>query len=171
MTKNELQTIRLWNPLFPKTYERDRDGHVASYPTKLSTVEIVPYLEKILATIDKQRIKEEGDRGLAVYLGDEILQRKIFSIHPSVEEWDGRLWGITEVQIYQALEKEEQEELIRELETQLSDGWGEEMEQCPIATPEGELYLSFWSSDGTFFIKPEDEMLREFSENAEIGLK
>lgn len=54
------------NPLFPKIYERVRDGHVASYPTDLSTAEIVPYLEKILATIDKQRAQEEGERGLAI---------------------------------------------------------------------------------------------------------
>jgi hypothetical protein len=48
MVKRELQTFRLWNPLFPKTYERDEDGHVAKYPTDLSAAEIVPYLEKIL---------------------------------------------------------------------------------------------------------------------------
>lgn len=166
--QSEFQIIRLWNPLFPKTYERDSFGHVASYPTNLSSEEIVPYLEKILEAIDMQKSPEEGDRGLAVYLDDGPLQKKVYSITPSVEEWDGRLWGITEVLSYGELAEDEYDTLTKMLEGQMSDGWGEQLEQQPIATPEGELYLSFWSLGGDFFMKPEAEMIRELSENTEF---
>jgi hypothetical protein len=35
-------------------------------------------------------------RGLAVYLDDD-LSRKVYSINPYVDEWNGELWGVTEV--------------------------------------------------------------------------
>lgn len=52
--KNELQTLRLFSPLFPHIYRKN----------------------------------EWGERGLAVYLDDD-LSRKVYSINPTVEEWNG----------------------------------------------------------------------------------
>lgn len=171
MHKKELQTIRLWNPLFPKTYERDHDGHVANYPTSLSASEIVSYQEKILAAIDQLKHPDEGERGLAIYLDPEVLAEKVYSIHPSVEEWDNQLWGITEIQTHDSLDEEEYRYLVEMLEGQFADGWGEKLEQRPIVIPEGELYLSFWTLGDGFFIKLEEEMLRELSESTGLSIK
>jgi hypothetical protein len=104
-------------------------------------------------------------------LEDGILQKKVVSIHPSIEEWDDRLWGVTEVQIHETRDEVEYHRLVEFLQLQLSNGWGEVLEQRPITTPEGEFYLSFWTFGSRFFIKPEEEMLREMSEISEIGMK
>ncbi len=108
---------------------------------------------KILALIQKEKLPSEGQRGLA-----DDLSRKVHSINPSVEEWNGELWGVTEVQTHGTLSPPELAELEEWLSGQFSDGWGEELEQREIKVDDGELYVSFWGSSDRFFIKPEDEL-------------
>lgn len=115
------------------------------------------YEDKILALIQKEKLPSEGKRGLAVYLDDD-LSRKVYSINPSVEEWNGELWGVTEVKTHGTLSPSELAELTEWLSSQFSDGWGEGLEQREIKVEDGELYLSFWDSSDHFFIKPEDEL-------------
>lgn len=67
-----LQTIRLWNPLFPQIYKRDGNGKIAAEPIESSSSEM-----------------------------DEDLSEKVYRITPSVEACAGQLWGVTEVQLYQ----------------------------------------------------------------------
>ena len=85
--------------------------------------EIVEYQEEILAAIEREKLSNEGERGLAVYLDNDVLKEKVYSINPAVEEWDGKLWGITEVQSYGELTQAELDEVISELTGQFSDGW------------------------------------------------
>jgi hypothetical protein len=75
-----------------------------------------------------------------------------------VEEWNGELWGVTEVQAHGELSPSELAELTDWLSGQFSDGWGEGLEQREIEVYGGELYVSFWDSSNRFFIKPEDEL-------------
>lgn len=82
----------------------------------------------------------------------------MYSINPSVEEWNGELWGVTEVQTHGLLYPSELAEFTEWLSSQFSDGWGEGLEQREIKVEDGELYLSFWDSSDRFFIKPEDEL-------------
>lgn len=82
----------------------------------------------------------------------------MYSINPSVEEWNGELWGVTEVQTHGALSVSKLAELTEWLSSQFSDGWGEGLEQREIKVEDGELSLSFWDSSDRFFIKPEDEL-------------
>lgn len=123
----------------------------------LTASEVLEYEDEILALIQKERLPSEGDRGLAVYLDDD-LSRKVYSINPSVEEWNGELWGVTEVQAHGELSPSELAELTDWLSGQFSDGWGEGLEQREIEVYDGELYVSFWDSSNRFFIKPEDEL-------------
>lgn len=81
------------------------------------------YQEEILAAIEREKLSNEGERGLAVYLDNDVLKEKVYSINPAVEEWDGKLWGITEVQSYGELTQAELDEVISELTGQFSDGW------------------------------------------------
>lgn len=111
----------------------------------------------ILDRIEKEKLPDEGERGLAVYL-DDGLNQKVHSINPSVEEWNGELWGVTEVQTNGELTPAEYAELTDWLTGQFSDGWGEGFEQREIKVDEGELCISFWDASDRFFIKPEDEM-------------
>jgi hypothetical protein len=142
MEKQELQTLRLWNPLFPKIYRKNEWGDTQNEPEDMDANEIVKYQEKIPAAIEREKLPNEGECGLAVDLDNDALKEKVHSINPSVEEWDGKLWGVTEVQSYGELTQAELDEVISELTGQFSDGWGEGFEQRPIDTPDGELYNS-----------------------------
>ncbi len=155
--KNELQTLRLFSPLFPHIYRKNEWGDLDDYREDLTAGEILEYEDKILALIQKEKLPNEGERGLAVYLDDD-LSRKVHSINPTVEEWNGELWGVTEVQTHGTLSASELAELTEWLSSQFSDGWGEGLEQREIKVEDGELYLSFWDSSDRFFIKPEDEL-------------
>jgi hypothetical protein len=155
--KHELTTVRLWNPLFPHIYLRNEWGDVENDSVDLTAREIIEYEDKILDLIEKEKLSDEGERGLAVYLDDD-LSRKIHSINPSVEEWNGELWSVTEVQTYGDLSPSDLSELTDWLSGQFSDGWGEGLEQREIRVDDGELCVSFWDSSDRFFIKPEDEL-------------
>ena len=155
--KNELQSLRLFSPLFPHIYRKNEWGDLDDYREDLSAGELLEYEDEILAHIQKEKLPDEGERGLAVYLDDDLSQ-KVYSINPSVEEWNGELWGVTEVQTHGSLSAPELVELTEWLSSQFSDGWGEGLEQREIKIDDGELYLSFWDSSDRFFIKPEDEL-------------
>ena len=100
--KNELQTLRLFSLLFPHIYRENEWGNLDDYREDLSAGEVLEYEDEILALIQKEKLSSEGERGLAVYLDDD-LSRKVYSINPSVEEWNGELWGVTEVQTHGTL--------------------------------------------------------------------
>jgi hypothetical protein len=155
--KNELQTLRLFSPLFPHIYRKNEWGDLDDYREDLTAGEVLEYEDKILALIQKEKLPSEGERGLAVYLDDD-LSRKVYSINPTVEEWNDELWGVTEVQTHGTLFSSELAQLTEWLSSQFSDGWGEGFEQREIKVDGGELYLSFWDSSDHFFIKPEDEL-------------
>ena len=156
--KNELQTMRLFSPLFPHIYRRNEWGDYENELEDLTASEILEYEDDILALIEKEKLPDEGKRGLAVYLSDTFLRDTVESIHPSVEEWNGELWGVTEVQIHGKLPPAAYAELTEWLSGQFSDGWGEGLEQREIKVDDGELFVSFWDASDRFFIKPEDEM-------------
>ncbi len=155
--KNPMRIFRLFSPLFPHIYRKNEWGDLDDYREDLSAGEVLEYEDEILERIEKEKLPDEGERGLAVYLDDD-LSRKVHSINPSVEEWNGELWGVTEVQTHGTLSLYELAELTEWLSSQFSDGWGEGLEQREIKVEDGELYLSFWDSSDRFFIKPEDEL-------------
>ena len=127
----------------------------------MSGRDICGYQEDILSLIEQEHLDTEGDRGLAVYLDNVLLGRKVYSMNPTVEVWQGELWGVLEVQTRGELSAGEMQELISEWSGQCSDGWGEGFEQRPINTGDGELYVSFWHSGSDFSIKPEQELKGE----------
>lgn len=154
----ELTTLRLFSPLYPQVFTRDEYGDLNWEPEEMSTQELCDYREEILRAIADRRLDSEGDRGLAVYLHNALLGRKVYSMNPTVEEWDGRLWGVLEVQTHGELSEGELRELTEEWSGQCSDGWGEGFEQQEIKIDQGELNVSFWHSGGDFVIQPEAEL-------------
>ena len=157
----ELTTLKLFSPLYPQLYERNEWGDLESEPVTMGADELCGYQDDILAAIERENLQEEGDRGLAVYLRNELLKRKVFSMNPTVEEWNGRLWGVLEVQSYGPLSDAEMKAVKDEWSGQESDGWGEGFEQREIKIDAGELCVSFWNSDDSFFIKTEQELKSE----------
>ncbi|WNX84744.1 hypothetical protein RWV98_00280 [Agathobaculum sp. NTUH-O15-33] len=154
----ELTTLRLFSPLYPQVFTRDEYGDLNWEPEEMSAHELCDYQDEILEAIEKNRLDTEGDRGLAVYLRNALLGRKVYGMNPTVEEWDGRPWGVLEVQTRGELSEGELRELTEEWSGQCSDGWGEGFEQREIKIDQGELNVSFWHSGGDFVIQPEAEL-------------
>lgn len=155
----ELEEFRLFSPLSGLLYPYDEDyGGVSEIPEDISPCDLCQYEDRILERIGQEHLEEEGERGLAVYLGNRLLKRKVFSMNPTVEIWNGELWGVLEVKSRGTLSPQEMSGLMEEWLGQESDGWGEGFEQREIKTEEGDLCVSFWNSGDDFFIKTEQEL-------------
>lgn len=164
---NIKQTVKFFSPLSITTYPSHEYGECGAgdLPEELSPSEAVYYMDEILSAIEKEKLPSEGDRGLMVYFyDDQALSEKIYSLHPTVEEWNGKLWGVMVAEVYGELTEAETDKLLDFAVGQMSDGWGEGFEQRPIKTDDGEIFVSFWSSDH-FFIKPERELKQENEQN------
>ena len=155
---NELTTLRLFSPLTANIYPYNEWGSLSDQLEEMFPAELCAHEDAILGQLAKEHLASEGDRGLAVYLNDTVLESKVYSMNPTVESWQGELWGVLEIKSQGELSAAELEALTEEWCGQESDGWGEGFEQRPIKTGDGELYVSFWNSGKDFFIKPEQEL-------------
>ena len=165
----ELEEFKLFSPLSGLLYPYDEDwGGISDQPMEIGPGDLCQYEDQILERIGQERLEEEGERGLAVYLGSRLLKRKVFSMNPAVEMWNGELWGVLEVKSYGALSPQEMSGLMEEWLGQESDGWGEGFEQREIKTEEGNICVSFWHSGDDFFIKTEQDLKRQ---TQDLGMK
>lgn len=166
----ELETFKLFSPLIGTLYPYDEDwGGTSDWAEEISAGELCQYEDEILDRIRRER-QEEGERGLAVYLGNRLLKRKVFSMNPTVEMWNGELWGVLEVKSHGSLSPQELSGLMEEWLGQESDGWGEYFEQQEIKTEEGDLCVSFWHSGDDFFIKTEQELKQWQTQDFEMKM-
>lgn len=150
------ETMRIFFPLKIITYPQVEYG-LDDNPEDITSKEAVAYEDAILAAIAKENRFFENDRGLAEYIHDEALNKKVYSLYPSVEIVDGELWGVMTAGLKESLSGEETAALMEYVCGQNSDGYGEGFEQRPIKTPDGEIYVSFWDS-GNYSMKMEQEM-------------
>ena len=155
---NELEEIRFFSPLKAEMNYKNDWGDLSDEPVELWAGDLCSYEEAIQRQIEKERLVSEGNRGLAAYLDNHLMSRKIVSMVPTVEAWQGRLWGVLEVKSHGPLSPGMLNALMEEWSGQESDGWGEGFEQRPIQTLEGELYVSFWNSGHDFFIATEEQL-------------
>lgn len=156
VTKRELVETRFYCPL---KIEID-DG--SEYPEEVCSENYVGYDDEINDFIrdDLNRDEKAVERGLAAYLHDENIDKKIYSITPMVETRNGNLYGVAVVKSYGELDKSETADLIGYVTSQYADGFGEGLEQRPITLGEDEIYISFWNSDD-YYLKPESELFHE----------
>ena len=155
----DLEEFKLFSPLKGIIYPYDEEwGGISNQAGEVSSAELCLYEDKILERIGQERLEEEGERGLAVYLGNRLLKRKVFSMNPTVEMWNGELWGVLEVKSHGPLSPQELSGLMEAWEGQEADGWGEGFEQREIKTEEGDICVSFWNSGDDFFIKTESDL-------------
>lgn len=149
------ETMRIFFPLkivsYPQ-YDCSEDEREVISPR-----EAVAYEDQILAAIAKENRHFENDRGLAEYFHDESIKEKVYSLYPTVEVVDGELWGVMTAGLRESLSGEETAELLEFVTGQNSDGYGEGLEQRPIKTQDGEIYVSFWNHEN-YSIKLEQEM-------------
>lgn len=125
-----LVRMRLYIPLVGGFY--DSEDHYMS----MDGCALRGYDWTIKKALEKDWIQERR-AGLAEYLDEGSLKEKVVSMHPAVEVWDDRLWGVLKVECREALSPEETERLKQEWYGQMADGWGEGFVQREIECEEG----------------------------------
>jgi hypothetical protein len=155
-TKMVNEKMRIYFPLKIITYPQGEYG-LEDNSVDITPAEAVTYEDAILAAIAKENRFFENDRGLAEYIHDDALKEKVYSLYPSVEIVDGELWGVMSAGLKESLSGEETAELLEFVTGQNSDGYGEGLEQRPIKTPDGEIYVSFWNHEN-YSLKLEQEI-------------
>lgn len=162
----ELVTTRLFSPLEGNFYEEDEWGNMEETPVIMNGLDLMQYAEFIQEQLEKEDWSHEGDRGLAEYLDNQLLKQRVVNMFPGIEEVNGCLYGVMTMVSRGDLTSQEMDAVIESWSGQASDGWGEGFEQREIETPEGELYVSFWQSEDSFEILPEDAFLNRFRESS-----
>ena len=155
VTKRELVETKLYCPL--KIMIEDEDGCDL---IEIDSANYIDYDFEINAHIREDLNSDEDavKRGLAAYFHDENLDKKVYSAVPRVETRGGDIYGVITVRSYGELSKAEMIDLINDLTGSLADGWGESYEQHPVTLGDVEVYISFWNSDGDYFLNPENEV-------------
>ena len=156
VTKRELVETRFYCPL---KIEID-DG--SGYTEEVCSENYIGYDDEINDFIRDDLNSDENavERGLAAYLHNENLDKKVYSITPMVETRNGNLYGVAVVKTYGELDKSETADLVGYITGQFSDGFGEGLEQRPITLGEDEVYISLWNSED-YYLKPESELFHE----------
>lgn len=155
VTKRELVETKLYCPL--KIMIEDEDGCDL---IEIDSANYIDYDFEINAHIREDLNSDEDavKRGLAAYFHDENLDKKVYSAVPRVETRGGDIYGVITVRSYGELSKAEMIDLINDLTGSLADGWVESYEQHPVTLGDDEVYISFWNSDGDYFLNPENEV-------------
>ena len=121
------------------------------------------FCESIKQALTEYEEPEEKERGLMHWYNEcDEVDDKVYSAHMDVEVYNGELVGIIRARILGELTESEIISFKDYISGQLSDGAGEGFEQKPIATYDGDIYVSFWSSDDNWVLIPEDEFDGEF---------
>ncbi|OLA70572.1 MAG: hypothetical protein BHW52_05335 [Ruminococcus sp. 37_24] len=163
-----LQEMKFYCPLEISRWDDDEYNEIS--PNEASA-----YESEINYFISDFNLPEEKERGLMHwYNRGNSVDQKVFSAFMSVEENDEELVGVVTASVYGQLTKDELEDLREYFIGQLSDGAGESLEQRPIKTPDGEIYVSFWSFDDSWSLQTTEEMDRtqskELTEEPEMTL-
>lgn len=154
-----LREFRLYNSLALSAYWNDSDSFT---PEILNGEAAIFYREMIQEKIEKS-MQDCSERGLAEYLSNELLGRRVFSMVPGIEEYGGELWGVLTVKTHGELNQRELEALREEWRAMADGGWGEELFYRPIRIQRGEVYIGFWDTDNNdnLFIKTEEEFKKD----------
>jgi len=159
--------FKLYSPLYCVVDTGDFEYEHMDELLKINMSDLKYYYEQINEAVQNANNKHLNNRGLAEYIDDENLQAKVYSMKPPVEVINGELYGIMECKLIEYLNPDELKGLKKECLGQFSDGYGESFEQRPIKTEDGELFVSFWNAEESFYI----DTLDEHESRLDIGLE
>ncbi len=165
-----LNELRLCCPIeiYQHIYDYPRDNCI------LDNADMAGYADDINAFIYENDLPAEHERGLMHWYhpegpDDEIVE-KVYSAHCTVEVINGELTGVITAKIIGELSDESMERFTDYCIGQLSDGWGESLEQKYMRTENGEINISFWSDDEAWALVPEDEYLNDNTQDMEMSM-
>lgn len=158
VTKRELVETKLYCPL--KIMIENENGCDL---IEIDSANYIDYDFEINAHIREDLNSDEDavKRGLAAYFHNENLDKKVYSAVPKVKTRGGDIYGVITVRSYGELSRAEMIDLTNDLTGSLADGWGESYEQHPVTLGDDEVYISFWNSDDSYFLKPESKVFPE----------
>ena len=167
----DLEVLRLVSPLEGSFYNTTAYEDFEDTSEELDGRGLIPYASAILEKLKQEDWSYEGEKGLARYLSNQLLARRVVRMFPSIQEYEGKLYGILEVTSRGALLPQEIRTIQEDWRGQASDGWGEGFEQREIQVDGGELYVSFYTSRQPFEIYEEEEFLSilHAEENMQMG--
>ena len=167
---DEICTVRFFSPLSSHCYGKYRFNGKTEYedcPVKWDGYCLLDYQETI-----KRALKKEcswmGKQGLAEFLPNALLKRKVISMMPEIEDWNHTLWGVLNVKSHGKLTDGELQTLIKEWKGQCMDGFGEGFSQREIRIREGVFYVHFCPNAWDFYVKTEQELK---GESLDMGIK
>ncbi|MCI9448983.1 MAG: hypothetical protein HFE30_01855 [Clostridiales bacterium] len=98
------------------------------------------------------------DKMAQFFNDDDNIKAKLVSAEWTVDEYKGKLYGRIDCRFKEELTADEIEILKDWLIGQCADGIGEHVEQQPIDTEDGDLFVSFWHPGDSYFLCTEDEL-------------
>lgn len=144
--------LKLYSPLSGELRESEYDR-----PQVLDGNGLAMFQKVILQGIEDERMPEEEGRGLMAYFdGTDVVNEKVFSLFPTVENMNGVLCGVAVCRIHGKLSPDELAELKEYCAAQYNDSWGEGFAQRPRHTEYGELYVSFYTDSGASILTKSD---------------
>lgn len=155
----DLVTTRLFSPVQGEFFGEDGWGNMGETPSVLDGRDLMQYASDIQERINEEDWSHEGDRGLAVYLDNQLLKQRVVSMFPGIEEVNGCLYGTMTVVSRGGLLPQELGTVMESWSGQASDGWGGGFEQREFQEEGGILYVRFWQPEDSFEILPEDVFL------------
>ena len=154
----EPTTMKLYMPLTADAYYFNEYGDMEDESYPLDGRELLSHQGDILAALVKNRMPEEAERGIMHwYDGNDSVDDKVRSVVFTVEEREGKLWGVAECQVVGTLTPEEMSTLKEYITGQASDGWGEGFEQREIDIGDGDMYVHLWNFNDDWQIQTEEE--------------
>ena len=154
----EPTTMKLYMPLTADVFYYNEDGDMEDESYPLDGRELLSHQGDILAALVQNRAPEEAERGIMHWYGEnDSVDDKVKSVMFTVEERDGKLWGVAECKVVGTLTPEELSTLKDYISGQASDGWGEHFEQREIDIGDGEMYVHLWNFNDDWQIQTEEE--------------
>ncbi len=131
---------------------------------------LMDYKWDIDELVEKEQDADLGDMKDYFY-DDDNAQAKMVTARWGIAEKNGKLYGKVDFKLREPFSAEEKEKVRNWVCGQNSDGFGEGLEQRPIETEDGDLYVSMWSSGDDYFIYDENEMNEYLSQQQSGGMK
>lgn len=161
----EPTTMKLYMPLTADLYERNRWGDLEDDSTLLDGRDLLPYEGAIIKALRNNCVPEENESGIMHwYDRDDSVNSKVKSVVFTVEERDGKLWGVAECRVVGTLTPEELDTLKEYIGGQASDGWGEGFEQREIDVDGSGLYVHLWQWDNWSILTEKERFAPQIAE-------
>ena len=152
---SEAVELKLYGPLHVELIDRTIDelnqksGCPAIPLESVGRNHIAAYTEHVLSAIQKLRPQEEARSVFSQHTEwFEEVSEKMISIRHTVEQVQGKLYGVLICKSREPLSAEEIKDLKYECRDQFDSNWGAGFTTCPRPEPLADLYIHYWQESG-----------------------